>query len=129
MLTAQYLMYAKKVWQGLSELETKEIKWLLPRKKISYQQLLDSLSGNTFLNNEPQCKQYHLLKSYLKKYKAIKLKNNLPIISTDKKRFKLNDSSKTIVQLKQWFYLMGDLKENNQSIFFDEPLQAAVKNA
>ncbi len=91
--------------------------------------MLDSLSGNTFLNNEPQCKQYHLLKSYLKKYKAIKLKNNLPIISTDKKRFKLNDSSKTIVQLKQWFYLMGDLKENNQSIFFDEPLQAAVKNA
>lgn len=41
MLTSQYLEYSNSVWKGLNEKKTQEIEWLLPRKKISNQQLLD----------------------------------------------------------------------------------------
>ena len=68
MLTAQYLLYAKSVWQGLSEKQSLATEWLLPRKKISSQQLLDSLvAGNNMLENFPVYRQYNLLKDYLKK--------------------------------------------------------------
>jgi murein L,D-transpeptidase YcbB/YkuD len=37
MLTAQYLDYAKNVWQGLGEKQTQSIQWLLPKKKLNSQ--------------------------------------------------------------------------------------------
>ena len=40
MLTSQYLAYAKKVWEGLSEKQLLTLDWFLPRKKITSQQLL-----------------------------------------------------------------------------------------
>ncbi|WP_425476408.1 hypothetical protein [Paraflavitalea speifideaquila] len=33
MLTAQYFYYARHVWQGIPEKETKALDWFLPRKK------------------------------------------------------------------------------------------------
>jgi len=74
MLTSQYLHYAKTVWVGLKEKETLATEWLLPRKKISYTQTLDSLiSGKDVLENPPVYKQYYLLKDFLKKYKIAEL--------------------------------------------------------
>ena len=68
MLTSQYLAYAKNVWQGLDEKQLLALDWFLPRKKITSQQLLDSLvSGNNILENTPVFRQYNLLKEYLNK--------------------------------------------------------------
>ena len=91
MLTSQYLEYANTVWKGLNEKQMQGIKWLLPRKKISNRQLLDSLSGTTFLENEPVYKQYPLLKAYLKKYNDLKENNTLPEIKSNKKKLQPGD--------------------------------------
>jgi len=58
MLTAQYLTYAKTVWAGIDEKQSLALEWLLPRNKISYNQMLDSLlSGKDVLNNPPVYRQ------------------------------------------------------------------------
>jgi len=126
MLTSQYLLYAKNVWQGLNEKQIQSMQWLLPRKKISYRQLLDSLAGGGALNNEPVYRQYHLLKAYLKKYNGIKLKNSMPIIKTDKKKLQQGDTAAVVSDIRQWLYEMGDIASNDQSPVFDSTLSNAV---
>ena len=129
MLTSQYFAYAKKVWQGLDEKQTLAMDWFLPRKKITSQQLLDSmLSGKNLLENSPVFKQYNLLKDCLKKYNLIKSKGNLAIIKGDKKAYQLNDSSETVGAIRERLFLLGDITENNQSNKFDKDLQDGVKN-
>lgn len=126
MLTCQYLAYAKYAWQGINDKDAKAIEWLLPRKKLSYSQLLDSLS-NKSLANEPVFKQYHLLKDYLKKYRDIQSNNPLPFIKTDRKKLELGDSGAVIVTIRKWLYTMGDIATNNNSNIFDNELQEGVK--
>jgi L,D-transpeptidase YcbB len=46
MITAQYLAFARKAWTGLPETESIKMQWYLPRKKVDYNQLLDSLVGS-----------------------------------------------------------------------------------
>jgi L,D-transpeptidase YcbB len=129
MLTSQYLAYAKNVWQGLNEKQLLSIDWFLPRKKITSQQLLDSLvSGNNILENSPVFRQYNLLKEYLKKYNAIKAKGELVSIKADKKTYQLTDSSAVILAIRERLFLLGDLAANNQSGIFDTTLQDGVKS-
>jgi murein L,D-transpeptidase YcbB/YkuD len=126
MLTCQYLNYAKYVWKGLSEKETNKIEWLLPRKKLTYAQLLDSLA-NRSLASEPVFRQYHLLKDYLKKYRDIQAQKKLPVIKTNKKKLQLNDSGAVIHKIREWLYTMGDIAANNNSHVFDNELLDGVK--
>jgi len=129
MLTSQYLAYAKNVWQGLTEKQLLSIDWFLPRKKITSQQLLDSLvSGNNILENSPVFRQYNLLKEYLKKYNGIKAKGELTNIKADKKTYQRGDSSAVISAIRERLFLFGDLPTNNGSGIFDTTLLRGVKN-
>jgi hypothetical protein len=68
MLTTQYFIYAKTVWSGLDETKTKSLNWFLPRKTVSYDQLLDSLiTGKNILDTAPVYRQYALLRAAIKK--------------------------------------------------------------
>jgi len=128
MLTAQYLTYAKTVWSGLDEKESLAMEWLLPRNKISYNQMLDSLiSGKDVLTDPPVYKQYYLLKEYLKKYRAIE-KDDIDSIITKASSIKKGDSLSEIGLIRKKLFLLEDIKENNGSNIFDEPLEAAVKS-
>jgi len=128
MLTAQYFIYAKNVWAGISEKQTKSINWYVPRKKISYSLLLDSLiDGKDILKSPPVYRQYSLLKKELKKYNDIKQAGGLPTISSVKKSLKKGDSSITIGTIRKWLLTVGDLPQNNGSIIFDDNLEVAVK--
>ena len=129
MLTSQYLAYAKNVWQGLDEKQLLALDWFLPRKKITSQQLLDSLvSGNNILENTPVFRQYNLLKEYLNKYKLIQAKGESVVIKADKKTYQLHDSSAIILAIRERLFLLGDLAANNQSAIFDTELQNGVKS-
>jgi len=128
MLTSQYFAYAKQVWHGLDEKESLATGWYLPRKKITSQQLLDSmLTGKNTLENSSVFKQYSLLKEYLKKYNLIKEKGLLTTIKADKKSYQLSDSSESIGAIRERLFLLGDLVNNNLSDRFDTTLQDAVK--
>lgn len=127
MLTCQYLEYGDVVWKGVSEKAFNEMDWLLPRKKLSYAELLDSLTGNQLLSNEPVYRQYHLLKEALKKLRTLQSQKILPVIKTDKKKLQRGDSAAVIAGIRQWLFLMGDLSNDNKSEVFDEALQQGVK--
>lgn len=128
MLTCEYLSYAKYAWAGISDKEAKELQWLLPRKKLSYTQLLDSLSANKKSLTEPVYRQYELLKAELKRMKAIKNSNRLPFIKTDKKKLQEGDSLAVISDIRNWLFIMGDMAENNNSHVFDTALTNGVKS-
>lgn len=128
MLTSEYLSYAKFAWQGISDKGAKELEWLLPRKKISYTQLLDSFSANKKTLNEPVYRQYELLKTALKRMKDIKNSNSLPLIRTEKKKLQEGDTLAVISDIRNWLFVMGDLADNNKSNVFDSTLTVAVKS-
>lgn len=127
MLTAQYLQYAKTVWVGLKEKESLALQWLLPRKKISYTQTLDSLlSGKDVLANPPVYMQYYLLKDYLKKYRLAEKADTVKIPIT-RSPLKKGDSSYIIAAARYKLFLLGDIKEYMPLGKFDEGLDTAVR--
>lgn len=128
MLTCQYLEYADVVWQGLSDKQIKEMDWLLPKKKLTYTALLDSLTNNKILENEPVYRQYHLLKDYLKKFRSLQANNSLPVIKTDKKKLQPGDSAEVLATIRHWLFLMNDLNSDSKSKIFDEDLLQGVKS-
>ncbi len=129
MLTSQYFAYAKRVWQGLDEKESLEMEWYLPRKKITSQQLLDSmLTGKNTLENSSVFKQYRMLKEYLKKYNFLKGTASFAKTISTKNSYQLSDSSSSIGAIRERLFLLGDLKENTTSNRFDTSLVDAVKN-
>lgn len=129
MLTAQYFVYARNVWSGLNEKKMKELDWFLPRKTVSYDQLLDSLlNGKDILDTAPVYRQYALLKNELKKYKEIESKGGFPVIKADKKIYRQGDSSSVIASIRKFLFETGDLPNDNGSNVFDTTLTIAVKN-
>ncbi len=131
LLSGLYFYFANKVWKGLDNSATDKIGWYLPRKKIAYAQLLDSLlkTSDAFNHSrEPIYRQYGLLKSYLKKYREIENTANWEQIKADKKSYRLNDSSIVIKKVKAKLSLTGDLTIADSTVVFDSALEGAVKN-
>ncbi|MEO6233205.1 MAG: L,D-transpeptidase family protein [Ferruginibacter sp.] len=130
MLTAQYLVYAKNVWGGLSEKQSLSTDWYLPRRKTSTTELLDSLTANSdIFENTQLYRQYGLLKDQLKKLNDLQIMHpNWNIILTSKNKYELGDSAVAIEQIRQRLYLLADLPFNDSSLVFDDVLRDGVEN-
>ena len=132
MLTAEFFIYAQKVWFGLNEKTTKELDWYITRKTIPSVSMLDSiLAGgkNSFTAFDPLFPQYPLLKKYLKKYKEIpdSIVWNKLILPQGIKFYKEGDSASIIPIIKFRLNILGDLAENDSSQVFDVTMGEAVK--
>lgn len=131
MITAQYFHYAKEVWSGLSENQSRSAEWYIPRKKLAYDQLLDSMLVTTNEGREikePVYHQYALLKKYLKRFREIEKNGTWMTIKADRKKYVKGDSSRTIADIRKKLFLAGDLKTDNGSEIFDESLEGGVKS-
>lgn len=133
MLTAQYFNFARTAWQGADQSVSESLKWYLPRKKISYDDYLDSLliSDSKQLNSikEPVYRQYELLKVFLSKFRKLDSGlNEWPIINPEKTAFRLNDSSATIAQIKKRLFILDDFKGDTSSKLFDQELLTAIQD-
>lgn len=133
LLSAMYLYYAKKVYHGIDVNLSDEIGWFIPRKNISFKNLLDSLlvDPNRLNQNEKQLfKQYYKLRDVLKTYRQIEQENDWKTIPTDSvyRVYKPDDTAKVIGQVRHRLYLMGDLKQDSKSNFYDEDLMVGVMN-
>jgi len=130
MLTAQYFAFAQTVWGGVDDKILKEIDWNLPRKKVSYEEYLDSIlespPGQLMEVKTPVNRQYHLLKFFLNQYRVLAEKNNWFEIKSGSKSFRLGDSSEVIKQVKLRLLDLGDLKDPKADQIFDLNLQNAV---
>ncbi len=130
MLTAQYLVYAKNVWGGLSEKQSLSTNWYLPRRKISSAKLLDSLTADAdIFENTQLYRQYGLLKEQLKKLKDLQIKHpTWSIIDAPLKKYELGDSAVAVKQIRERLYLLSDLPYNDSSLIFDAMLREGVVN-
>ncbi|MFV5691013.1 L,D-transpeptidase family protein [Flavobacterium sp. LT1R49] len=132
-LSSMYVFYAKKVFQGIDSEKLKEMGWFLPRKNLSYENLLDSLllDPKLLIKNENQLfGQYYKLREVLKKYRQIEKNGEWNTITMDslEAEYKPNDSSKTIGQIRQRLVVTGDLEQDSKSNRYDAELMAGVLN-
>jgi len=132
MLTSQYFSFARNVWQGIDEDETRQLDWYLPRKKLDLKTLMDSLllhpSGHPFVVREPVYRQYALLKSYLKKYRDIESAGGWKPILPDKKSYHKGDSSQAVLQIRKRLFISGEYGGDTTSLLFTDDLEAAIKS-
>jgi len=108
---------------------SRSARWYLPRKKINYQQYLDSLLKEPAKSQalaEPVYRQYDLLRTYLKKYRELAAQQNwAPIALTAKIR--PGDSAAVIPLIKQRLFQLEDFHEDTLNNVFNAELQDAVK--
>ncbi|WP_429392142.1 L,D-transpeptidase family protein [Mucilaginibacter lappiensis] len=130
MLTAQYFVFSKLAFQGMSDSITRSVNWYLPRKKVSYNDYLDSLlkkpgkPGSTM--PEPVYRQYDLLKNYLAKYRHLDVTDKwLPIILDEK--LKPGDSLEVISLIKRRLYKLEDFKGDTLNNVYNDELKEAFK--
>ena len=130
MLTAQYFAFADLVWEGMDASISKSVDWNLPRKKVSYEEFLDSI-----LKTDPEQikdlkrpvnRQYRLLRKFLENYSELEAKGNWFVIKNSSKALRPGDSSEIVLQIKQRLLELSDLKLNNATQLYDEDLRIAV---
>ncbi len=129
-LTLQFLRYSYKAYAGNISINTKDLSWYIPRKKINAVAFLDSMlanKGKNFAQYEPVNRQYNLLKKFLLKYYELEKDSNWKTIVGDEKSYREGDSSATIASIKQKLYLLGDLRENDGTGLFTKNMTIAVK--
>ena len=130
LLTAEYLFYADKVWHGIPENEPARLQWYIPRKKLNLPYLTDSLirdSAASLFSDNYSIRQYNLLKTALKKYRQLETSADWKPLDA-KNKFRLNDRSPEIADIRKRLFELGDLKQDPGSELFDDTLQAAVRS-
>jgi L,D-transpeptidase YcbB len=132
MLTNLFLFYAEKVYQGLDEKAIAAQEWLLPRKELSYESLLDSVILNPTLLRKDSVvmfRQYFKLRSVLQKYRQIEKNGGWKTINWNLKvkSFKPGDTSEVILQIRDRLLITGDLEHYNGSNKYDDELVAGIK--
>jgi L,D-transpeptidase YcbB len=131
MISSMYVFYTEKVYYGIYTEKIQEIGWFIPRKNLSYSNLLNSLLTNPELLNENEkqlFKQYYKLRDVLKKYRQIEENGDWNLITTDslEREFKPYDSSKTISQIRHRLAVTGDLKQDSKSNCYDDELMVGI---
>lgn len=129
MLTAQYFAFSKVAFRGMSDSVSRAVNWFLPRKKIAYDDYLDTLlkkpSQQSSAINEPVYRQYDLLKNFLAKYRALDANESWEPIKVSKK-LKPGDSSAVVSQIKTRLYKLEDFKGDTLNNNFDDELKSAI---
>ena len=131
LLTAQFFRYAYRKYQGSNALNTKELEWYIPRKRINSVALLDTMLAHKNENVaelEPVHQQYKLLKNYLVKYYEIEKQGGWQTIKADKMKYQLGDESPVIGRIKHSLFLKGDLATDDTSYAMNEATVTAVKH-
>lgn len=132
MITSMFLFYAENVYKGIDDKIAAAIEWLLPKKQVSFENVLDSMMQNTGLltrNDSVLFGQYYKLRDFLKYYRNINKNGGWDTITIDPKlkSYKPGDTAQAILQIRKRLLITGELIEDNKSNIYDEPLIEAVK--
>jgi murein L,D-transpeptidase YcbB/YkuD len=130
-LTYQFFLYANKAYQGSDKLNTNDLKWFIPRKKVNLVAALDSLivfKGGQEQIYTPLNPNYMRLKNALVKYYDIQKKGGWSKLNADKKKYEKDEHSPFISQLKKRLFLTDDYKSTDTSDLFNDSLEQAVKH-
>ena len=129
MLTTQYFVFAKLAWGGMNTLTSDSAKWYVPRKKVNYNDYLDSLSKSPTKRlsaNEPVYRQYELLRGFLKKYRALDARDPwLPV--ENNALIKPGDTAASLIKIKIRLFRLNDFHGDTLNHTYDNELVASVK--
>jgi len=128
MITGEYLVYARKILTGIPEAQTTAMNWYIPRKKIEYTVLLDSiLDGKSVAFNKLIYPQYYLLRDKLKLYYDIEKNGSWVALNTSEKKFAMGDSSTVVSQIRKKLFVAGDINADDQSPIYDSVVYYGIK--
>ncbi|MFA6247627.1 MAG: L,D-transpeptidase family protein [Mucilaginibacter sp.] len=121
MLTGQYFNYAKNAWGGAEAEKAKDIGWYLPRKKLSYTDLLahNLKSDAASIEQVAVIPQYMMLKKALNHYQQVE-KTEPDILLPSKGPLSMlspGDTSALLVQLKNRLRQLGDSTVNFSNVY------------
>lgn len=128
LLTAQYFVFAKLAWTGQAAATSNRLNWYLPRKKVDYQQYLDTLIATRPAGRppgEPVYRQYELLRRFLIKYHDLG-GTNWPVIRLPAP-VKPGDTSNAVRAVKARLARLEDFSGDTLSAFFDQGLENAIR--
>lgn len=130
LFTSLYLYYVSEVYKGIDTSIT-EIGWLLPRKKMSYTALLDSIIADKKLkhkNSSNLFRQYYQLRDALNRFQTLEKNGGWNPIEpeADRKTYQPNDSSEVIQQIRERLFITGEIEHNNKSNIYDEELLVGI---
>lgn len=131
LLSTAYIIYMNRVYVGLDAETAKKTGWLLPKKEISYDTLLDSLMTEPTLlekNDELLFNQYYKLQDALKKYREIDKSGVWKPIAAESpyKDLRPDANTPTIGQVRTRLFILGDLEHDSKSNFYDRELMDGV---
>jgi murein L,D-transpeptidase YcbB/YkuD len=126
-MSASFLRYARRAYQGNIALQEKDLNWFIPRKRLE----CGCSSGLVYkapngLATEPVNQQYKKLKSFLLRYYELEKKGGFPIMSIEKQVYKSGDSAANISAIKRRLSSAGDYTQNDTSAIFTDELKQAV---
>jgi murein L,D-transpeptidase YcbB/YkuD len=132
MITCMFLYYTENVYKGIDDENHAAIEWLLPRKEISYEALLDSalLKPDLLTRNDPALfEQYYKLRNELQRFREIQKNGGWDsiVFNPKVKAYNPGDSANAIVQIRERLFATGDIAQNNGSGKYDSELEAAVQ--
>ena len=130
MLTSQYFAFSGLTWEGMSTSASDSSQWYLPRKKIAYDQYLDSLlksPAKKFSANEPVYRQYELLRSFLKKYRLLAASDEWKPIDPKNAMLKAGNTSAALKEIKIRLSRLEDFHGDTFNDSYDDDLVKAVK--
>jgi murein L,D-transpeptidase YcbB/YkuD len=130
MLTAQYFAFSGLVWQGISISASDSSQWYVPRKKIAYDQYLDSLlkgPAKEFSANEPVYRQYELLRSFLKKYRSLDAAEQWNPIDLKSATLKPGDTAEVLKKVKIRLLRLEDFRGDTLNQSYNSDLTTAIK--
>jgi murein L,D-transpeptidase YcbB/YkuD len=129
-LTGQFFMYVAKIYDAV-DINTKDLGWFIPRKKVDFTTMLDSTVANRGKGEDrilPLNNQYKKLQTALIQYYSIRDKDSWDSIPPSGKGYKMGDSSTAIALIKHRLHLFGDMPPGDTTGKYNEGLKAAIQS-
>lgn len=128
-LTTTFFKYSEKAFSGTNK-NSRKLDWFIPRAKKNFQVVLDSLllKNKNDATYEPVNIYYSKLREKLRLYRDIQKKGGFPVIKSDQEFLTKTESDSTILQVKKRLVLSGDLKVNDNNVFYTMDLVKAISN-
>ncbi|MDR7211901.1 L,D-transpeptidase family protein [Flavobacterium piscis] len=131
LMSSMYFFYTDKVFNGLTEENSTQTGWHLPREKTPYNAYLDTIIKNLEFKkefNHDYFNQYYALKKALKKYIEIEKNGGWIQIKPDKgiKSLQEGDSSITVQQVRTRLFTEGYIDLDSGNLLFDKTVLSGV---
>lgn len=128
--TIAFFEFARKEYVGVEDSVFRNLDWFIPRKKLNFDGLLDSIlnkSPQEMANTEPVYYMYSRLKSYLNLYTELACNETWDNLSQPTKELKPGKRDSIIPVIKIRLQLLGDLLTNDTSDVYSDSLISAIR--